>query len=119
MLSTALGFPKGKRVTDHYAILAQEAVGFSQGLHKCCSHHELNENTIISTWYRDKYYFYEWEICSYLYTQHFTRGNRVFAIASIFFSVALAFHGGSCFNASLSRYTLLIYLVFKKLILKM
>ena len=32
MFSAALGFPKGKRVTDHYSILAQEAVGFSQGL---------------------------------------------------------------------------------------
>ena len=32
MLSTALGFPKDKRVTDHYSILAQEAVGFSEGL---------------------------------------------------------------------------------------
>ena len=32
MLSTAPGRPKGKRVTDHYSILAPEAVGFSQGL---------------------------------------------------------------------------------------
>ena len=30
MLSTALGFPKGKGVTDHYSILAQDAVGFSE-----------------------------------------------------------------------------------------
>ena len=28
MLPTVLGFPKGKRVTDHYSILAPEAVGF-------------------------------------------------------------------------------------------
>ena len=26
MLSTALGFPKGKRVTDHYSILTPEAM---------------------------------------------------------------------------------------------
>ena len=32
MLSTALGFPKGKRATDNYPILALEAVDFSQGL---------------------------------------------------------------------------------------
>ena len=28
MLPTAVGFPKSKRITDHYSILAQEAVGF-------------------------------------------------------------------------------------------
>ena len=32
MLSIALGFSKGKRVTDHYSILTPEAVGFSQAL---------------------------------------------------------------------------------------
>ena len=32
MLSTALGFPIGKRVTDHCSILAPEAIGFSQEL---------------------------------------------------------------------------------------
>ena len=32
MLSTALGFPKDKRITDHYSILEPEAVGFSQGI---------------------------------------------------------------------------------------
>ena len=32
MLSTALGFSKGKRFTDHYSIFAPEAIGFSQGL---------------------------------------------------------------------------------------
>ena len=32
MLSTALGFPIGKRVTDHCSILAPEAIGFSQDL---------------------------------------------------------------------------------------
>ena len=32
MLSTALGFPKDKDVTDHYSILAQEALDFSRGL---------------------------------------------------------------------------------------
>ena len=32
MLSTALGFPTGKRVTDHCSILVPEAVGFSQEL---------------------------------------------------------------------------------------
>ena len=32
MLSTALGFPIGKRVTDHYSILVPEAVGLSQEL---------------------------------------------------------------------------------------
>ena len=32
MLSTALGFPKGKRATDNYPILAVEAADFSQGL---------------------------------------------------------------------------------------
>ena len=32
MLPRALGFPKSKRVTDHYSILVQEAVGFSPGL---------------------------------------------------------------------------------------
>ena len=32
MLPTTLGFPKGKRVIDHYSILAQEVVGFSRGL---------------------------------------------------------------------------------------
>ena len=32
--------------------------------------------------------------------------------------VALASHYGSCFNASLSRYNLQIYFVFKKLILR-
>ena len=32
MLSAALDFPKGKRITDHYSILAQEAVAFSQEL---------------------------------------------------------------------------------------
>ena len=41
MLSTALGFPKDKRVTDHYSILEPEAVGFSQGMLQ----HELNRNT--------------------------------------------------------------------------
>ena len=30
MLSTALGFPVGKRVTDHCSILVPEAAGFSQ-----------------------------------------------------------------------------------------
>ena len=32
MLSSALGFPKGKIVTDHCSILLPEAVGFSQEL---------------------------------------------------------------------------------------
>ena len=32
MLSTALGFPVGKRVTDHCSILVPEAVGFPQEL---------------------------------------------------------------------------------------
>ena len=32
MLSTALGFPIGKRVTDHCSILAPEAIGFFQEL---------------------------------------------------------------------------------------
>ena len=32
MLSTALGFPIGNRVTDHCSILVPEAVGFSQEL---------------------------------------------------------------------------------------
>ena len=36
----------------------------------------------------------------------------------IFGSVALAFHYGSCFNCSLSRYTLQIDFVYKKLILR-
>ena len=30
MFSTALGFPKGKRVTDHDYILEPKAVGFSK-----------------------------------------------------------------------------------------
>ena len=41
MLSTALGFSKGKIVTDHYSILGLETVGF---LHGYCQH-ELNEST--------------------------------------------------------------------------
>ena len=41
MLSTALGFSKGKIVTDHCSILALDAAGF---LHGYC-HHELNEST--------------------------------------------------------------------------
>ena len=41
MLPAALGFPKSKRATDHYSILAQEAVGFPQGYY----YHELNEST--------------------------------------------------------------------------
>ena len=41
MLSTALGFAKDRRVTDHQSILATEGVGFS----KCCCRHELKENT--------------------------------------------------------------------------
>ena len=32
MLSTALGFPTGKRVNDHSSILVPEAVGFPQDL---------------------------------------------------------------------------------------
>ena len=32
MLSTGLGFPIGKRVTDHYSIFVPEAVGFFQEL---------------------------------------------------------------------------------------
>ena len=32
MLPAAIDFPKGKRVTGHYSILAPKAVGFSQGL---------------------------------------------------------------------------------------
>ena len=32
MLSTGLGFPVGKKVTDHCFILVPEAVGFSQAL---------------------------------------------------------------------------------------
>ena len=32
MLSTALGFPTRKKVTDHCSILVPEAVGFSQEL---------------------------------------------------------------------------------------
>ena len=32
MLSTALGFPTGKRVTDYCSILVPEAVGFPQEL---------------------------------------------------------------------------------------
>ena len=32
MLSKSLGFPRGKRVTDHHSILAPETVDFSQGL---------------------------------------------------------------------------------------
>ena len=32
MLSTALDFPKGKGVTDHYSILAHDTVGFSEDL---------------------------------------------------------------------------------------
>ena len=32
MLSTDLGFPCGKRITDHDSISEREAVGFSQGL---------------------------------------------------------------------------------------
>ena len=32
MLSITLGFPKGKRVTDPYSVLALEAVGSSQVL---------------------------------------------------------------------------------------
>ena len=32
MLSTALGFSKGKRVTDQYSVLAPETVRFSQAL---------------------------------------------------------------------------------------
>ena len=35
-----------------------------------------------------------------------------------FGTVALGFHYGSCFNASLSHYTLKFYFVFKKLILR-
>ena len=38
MLSTFLGFPKGKRVTDHCSNFAPEAEGFSN----CYYHHELN-----------------------------------------------------------------------------
>ena len=32
MPSTALGFPKGKRVIEHYSILTPEAIGFFQVL---------------------------------------------------------------------------------------
>ena len=48
MLSTALCFPKGKRVTHHYSILASKAVGFSYILY---SKH-----------------FYEWKGCSFIST---------------------------------------------------
>ena len=48
MLSTALCFPKGKRVTHYYSILASEAVGFSCILY---SKH-----------------FYEWKGCNFIST---------------------------------------------------
>ena len=35
ILSTALGFPIGKRVTDYCPILVSEAVGFSQPAFTC------------------------------------------------------------------------------------
>ena len=39
MLPTAV-FSKGKKVTDHYSILALKTVGFSKG----CCHYELNKS---------------------------------------------------------------------------
>ena len=48
VLSTALCFPKGKRVTHYYSILASEAVGFSCILY---SKH-----------------FYEWKGCNFIST---------------------------------------------------
>ena len=30
-MSTALGFLKDKRITDHYSIFAPEAIGFKEG----------------------------------------------------------------------------------------
>ena len=41
MLSTAPGFSKGKRVTGHDSILAQEVQVFPKGWYQ----HELNEST--------------------------------------------------------------------------
>ena len=37
--------------------------------------YKRNGGFIMYTWYREKYYFYEQEICSYICTQHFTREN--------------------------------------------
>ena len=41
-----------------------------------------------------------------VHSTYFTRENRSFCKNVNFGLVALAFHYGSCFNASLSRYTL-------------
>ena len=88
MLSTAPVFPKGKSVTQVFP--------------KGCCHHELNESTeqIVKLS----------SISLYVYTrQIFT--NKKFVIIMlcrnvIFGSVALAFHYGRCFNASLLLYAL-------------
>ena len=65
-------------------------------------------------WYRGEY-FYEKEMWSYVCTlwKKWSFWKNV-----NFGLVALAFHYGNCLNATLSRYTLKIYFVFKKLILK-
>ena len=61
MFSTTLGFPKGKRATDHCSILALKAMGFSQELlqprtqfnRRCmnCTQRNIFTNTKLVTLY--------------------------------------------------------------------
>ena len=67
------------------------------------------------TWYREKYIiFTNSKSVTIICAQHFTRENAVLQERQFWLGRLY----GSCSNASLSCYTLYIYFVFKKLILK-
>ena len=60
-------------------------------------------------WYREKYFFYKYKICNYTFAQRFSRENRDLEERQIWLGRHRCHYGrhyGSCFNASLSRYTL-------------
>ena len=89
MLSTAHGFLKGKRVTDHDSLFALEAVSFSQV--------SLGYNVVLV----QRNIFTNRKFITIYVRSNYT-GKRSFCKNVNFDSVPLALHGGSCFSASLS-----------------
>ena len=96
------GFPRDKRVTDDYSILAQEALVFPKD---CCTEQYWANGEI-------KYCMHDSEriiICAnkkfelHMYITLYKR-KRSFWKNVNFASVVLALHYGSSFNASLLRY---------------